>query len=397
MKIIGILLHTLICILLAPALAGCDKADPNNYKPGKTMNKETQLYVAFENLLRNGQTLKNAALKGRIAAEIDLTLNAQEKVLSVLAADKQILLITTTHIHCYGADGKQQWSQPKSLGSEAVIRDDQVFYQNNYLFLESVTLKNKLIMSNLPIPSAMNEEAELQLLVPLDKQFFNVVQFHDKMEDYKAMYYLNFSEYGSPTCEWGHMANGMMALPPLYGEKTNQIILAGEQNIQVFDAKTGDEPGKFALPMPEMYNWSGSPEGMLYFLGKIDDKNTLMAVETNGEIRWQWSPTESQEWIANQPPIVGLDGKICVLSDKAVWCLEDGREQWKYELTTPCFGCSMADGSFLVTSADKLVHLSPDGREKLSVDLPESPVTPPTLNEKGQILIATNSKILCIE
>jgi len=397
MKILGILLYTLICVLLAPALAGCDKTDPNNHKPGKTMNKETQLYVVFENLLRNSQTLKNATLKGGIAAEIDITLDAREKILSVLAADKQVLLITTTHIHCYGADGKKQWSHPKSLGSEALIKDNRVYYQNEHLFLDSVTFENKPIMGNLPVPDAMSNEAALQLLVPFEKTFLNVVQYYDKMEDYEAAFNLNFNEYGSPTCEWGHEFDGVMALPPLFCEQTGLIILAGRDNVLIFDAESGNEKSNFQLPLQKVLNWSGSPEGMLYFLGEIDDKNTLMAVEANGEIKWQWSPTDSQEWVANQPPIVGLDGKICVLSDKAVRCLKDGREQWKYELTAPYFGCSAADGSFLVTNTNRLVHLSPDGREKLSVDLPEPPVTPPTLNEKGQVLIATNSKILCIE
>ncbi|MBN1765968.1 MAG: hypothetical protein JW860_11965 [Sedimentisphaerales bacterium] len=361
------------------------------------MNNQTHLYVAFENLLRNGQTLNKAALKGKIAVVMDISLDAREKVLAVLAANKKVLLVTTTRIQCYSPDGKQEWSRPKSRVAEAVIKDNQIFYQNNHLFLESVTLNNKLIMSNLPIPSAMSEEAELQLLVPLEKQFLNVVQFYDKMEDYDAQYYLNFNEYGSPTCEWGHKAAGMMALPPLYNEKSSQMILAGPQNIHIFDAKTGDEQGNFPLPMPELYNWSGSPEGLLYFLGKTDDKDTLMAVDTKGEIKWRWSPPQSKGWITTRHPILTPDGKVCVLDENTIWCIKDGNEQWKVETTTPGYGCSLPDGSVLATIANKLIHLTPDGRENLSVDLKDTPITPPTLNDQGEVLLATDSKILRIE
>ena len=287
------------------------------------------------------------------------------------------------------------WEGGKAPHTEAVADGDRVFYQNGYFFLDCVTLDGEQVMRSLPLPGCAGDQTVLQLFAPSQDTFVLSCQVLEWPEE-PPSFQLVGAEYGSPTGEWTWEREGGMSLPPLYCDATKRAFLTSDE-VLVFDAETGEELTSFPLPMPAVSNWSAAPGGDLFALGEAEAGSTLVALDTKGEPKWRWNLPEGGSWVRNQPPILGMDGEVCVLAKSGVWCVKEGEQLWHYAAEALKFGCSLADGSFLVTIGSKLVQIGPDGADRFSVDLPEPAATPPTVDSKGRVWVATQSQLLRIE
>jgi hypothetical protein len=352
-------------------------------------------HVIFENFLRNSRAERSVELQGRTAIIADLRSKPGGKAEAALATGNVLLLVSATSLTCLSSDGDILWSRIKAQDSEIVVKGNQVFYQNESFFLNCVTLDNKEVMRNLPMPGSIGKLSPVRLLVPREKDFLLSVQIYAR-GDYPPVYRLDLSTYGSPACEWGQKFEGAMVLPPLLHERGNQVVLAAE-GIRVFDVATGEQAGTFGFPVPKVVNWSAGSGGMLFLAGEQEDRSVLVALDSKGTVKWRWSAPEGDRWRAAQPPILGSDGEVCVLTEEAAWAVKDGKLLWKYAGGRPGFGCSLADGTFLITSGTQLVHLDSAGNRKLSVELGETPATPPSLDDQGHVFVATESKLYRID
>lgn len=356
------------------------------------MQSNSSPNVVFENLARNSHSETTVRIQGRQALDAAHQLPSGETPQAVFPTEKAVVVASAKSLTAYSRTGEKLWSRPKAANSEIVLRGDQVFYQNEQFFLNCVSLENKEIMRNLPMPGSISEMSAVRMLGVRADDFLLSVQLFAAGDD-PPFYRLDLDRFGSPSCAWGHKFKGIMVLPPLYSAPAKRAFLAAEK-IRVFDTEAGTECGSFALPVEQATNWCATADGQLLITGLQEGRRHLVALDPKGEIRWCWEMPELGNWVAAQPPIVGNQGNVCVLTERTIWCLNGGKLQWKFVAEKLAFGCGLSDGSFLFVTGQELLLLDAGGNKKLSASLAEPAVAPPAVDAQGCVHVATAAKLL---
>jgi hypothetical protein len=136
--------------------------------------------------------------------------------------------------------------------------------------------------------------------------------------------------------------------------------------------------------------------GQVYLLVQAEAGRSLWIVRPTGErtVSLSLAPSTSI-----RPPLVGLDHRIFLLESGRLMAIgADGRRLWERSLVGDLGGAVVtANDRVLVASGHEILSLDPEGKATVLYDfLGEGLLTPPVLTSRGDLLVASATKLYCL-
>ena len=188
------------------------------------------------------------------------------------------------------------------------------------------------------------------------------------------------------------MATTADLMPAMHGDV---IALAAKDSITVADFTlklqrqlTGQFDPLF-LSMDEL--------SRLYLLARVASNIELWVVAPGGEQVVRVSLPQGFEPIA--PPIVALDHSIFIISNQRILAMDPaGTVKWENVPPAPIAGAVVTpSGSLLAATGAELLAFSESGKPRsLFRATDDVLVTPPIVNEKGELLVAGKRRLYCL-
>jgi len=329
--------------------------------------------------------------------------------------------------------GKQLWTRPNQGGSPIAIAQDCLYFKGTDLFLEALNTSDRPVITEGPFPAAMSNKVTVRLSWPREHDFIAVLYRppEDSVADGDppgthlrgAETTVLRNRYETTYGDWLATYPGSPVLPPLLLPERNVLTLFIDGALRV-DVEQEEDLSHFKVPLEQPLEWSVDAGEIYSVIGYQGGRKTLLAVSGSGQELWRWTDTQDNDaWVGLQPPIHGPEGRIYVLTEGRVLAIDRGKLLWQFDARSDSLrhgahlsegsfqiqdgrllavgalrhGSALSDGSLLVTINKTLYHLSAEGREIFSVTVDGDILSPPVADDRGNIYIATASRLFQIQ
>ena len=365
--------------------------------------------IKAKGLLMDEQIYKTRFIDFRNSSFIPLTSNAEGKISwanplqssehprFLLLLNNNIIVESLNDIVLFSDTGIQLLNEVKAYGSFITIKGDNIYFLNKDYQLQTLDKTEKLTILNEYLPEAPDDKFPVSIIVPQEQNYLAVVQSLGGVHEPPPQVFVNKTNYGDGLSTWEQEYEGVQKLYPIYEPKQKRIIVFINETI-IIDSESGNEIKKIPYPLDNPIACSADVNGNLYFAGTDNNKTMLISESINGDIIWRSEEiqTEFNSKIIC-PPIIG-DKIQFVLSSFSLKAFETGKFIWTFDKPDLEFKyCSaLADGTTLLTTNNLIFHLDESGKVMFELDLKDKILTPPIVNSKGEILIATDKNLICI-
>jgi hypothetical protein len=376
----------------------------NYMKRGASM--ENVYPVLYANTLQNSLINATVHAAGKEAwrkrrAEIEFGSEGH-----LLVSRLMVFLVASERITAFDATNKELWLHKKWTKSPVFLHNNVLYcqsYSKNDV-LERVELKSgKPLKSDIGLP-IIGDKVRFVFFEPQENGFLACGQFPGSqvLKDGKAVSYPpNYALFGEPydVRDFLWIAEEMTAviLPILHISNKKQLCVGTSQSMVLYNSappiREPQPTGRFKYPLTIVKNICADSSGLLYLLGFNDKKEELVACDGKGTIKWKWNRTDITASV--QPPAVGADGEIIVLSGSHVCGVKDGRLTWEFStgLQDPNYVTTTSDGSVLIAARDVLFCCK-EGKEVFIFDAGSSIIAPPVVDAEGSIYVLTPTEVI---
>lgn len=332
-----------------------------------------------------------------------------------------VLTDTGAAVALWDARGERLWSRRKHDRSPVAAAGGALHLANRDLYLESVDLRNELVLKRAYIPGLTSDDLRLTLLWPRKADFVATVAFAGQEEvpggktepPPAARVSVRRTVYGERVGAWTGDYGGLQTLPTLFVPGRNRVVLGVDATVVSVDIETGEEC-RFPIPLGRVADWSADDDGNLVLAGYDGDRRIVLSTDQAGKPLWRWEDGPAGEapaadrWAAGQPPVRAARGRVFVLTGTRVLALDAGASAWTYdpaeetaEVEAPAGGAlrratSLSDGSVLVTGGRTLRHIDSAGKLRFRVEADGDLVSSPVADADGRIYVATSTHLVQI-
>jgi hypothetical protein len=281
----------------------------------------------------------------------------------------------------------------KSANSFVSIGPADTFYFADSFQLIRATLNDfKADPPDFFVPG-LGQYSELRGLIPLENIFLAAVQNLGNRK-YPAKSLTLFQKpYESLNCDWRLEFDGLVLSAP--ATSANQFAIARENTICLIDKQ-----GKISRELPGEFSpisCSIGPDDIIYLVCATPAGPMLKALDQNLELKWE--AVCGKQKLA-QPPLVDPVPTIYLVGEGSVTAFQNGRMLWETPLSSESPAATMAQGGkMIISDGARIGCLNGAGTIDWSYEEKDGEIflTPPVLDSKGRILVATAGAILMIE
>lgn len=364
----------------------------------------------FGNSCHNGFINSSSQATGQIAWSKTIAVEAEGPAEARLlqSAEKMVIVEGIRQIFAFNQDGELLWQRPKWYDTPIVLKDEWIYYtsasRNDRM--EAIDLTNRIQLEDVVIPE-VGENAYIVLFEPIQNGIVAQVQYAGGNRPGKGPNYFAIYREQSDIMDyvWYKRYDGESPMIPLINMKKGFLLTMFENDALVFDINTKEEEpepkGKFPYPVGEGTMWASSgDDGSLYWAGLEKGRTVLAVTDLKGEMKWRWESERRPQLKQDEPvapPIITPD-RAYLLSQKNLCAIKDGKLLWSFEAKDDNFthGTALADNSVLVTAGKKLYRVGADGNSLFEVSVEEALVTPPVIDEDGNIYVASSETLYAI-
>ena len=310
----------------------------------------------------------------------------------------------TGELAFYDLNGEFKRSVTTGLGIPVVFGSSAVAYTRPSFLLEYSNYAGKLELELKSFPG-LQDWTELLLFCPTSEEVLAAFQFTGGPGHSPREYTVYRLPMETVLPEWTLNEKGTIEHALLSPD--GEVIYVGRgAEILRLRSDDGTQQGNFSSGLTPLAAMSVSPEGNLVMIGtqviEEDDQTReqpiLQVMDGEGKPLWSADLTSPR---VNQPPACGGDGRVFVIDSMMLTCFAAGEKQWEYELTyaqEPWLTVT-ADDQVICLDNNEVTLLGAGGEEIFSVIITEEPEAfhlPVALNGAGQLLIAGDKKLYCL-
>jgi len=302
-------------------------------------------------------------------------------------------------VAAFDLDGSPLWSRDKAADSPLGFRSQTMYYRDAGYRLSALNSRGQQVVNATYFPDGNDKRFHLSLFQVQDSTFLSVIQFDGGPQEMPVKTYVELTNYGNRMAEWVCTIEGLQTLWPLLITKQQQVVVFLDKILYI-GAGDGKEGNRFDLPLPTVYSASADPAGNLYLLGQSDEFVNLVVQDGTGNELWRWTDTTpGRAMVADQPPILGKDGRAHLLSTGSILTLEQGALTWEHVPDEPGYShaVALADGSLLACAGGMLERVNSGGDRMFAVTLEQSIVAPPTVDNEGRVFVATETELARVD
>jgi outer membrane protein assembly factor BamB len=327
---------------------------------------------------------------------------ADDNVTGLILWDDHPVVTLTSTVNVFTPGGGKLWEHARLRGSPVAVGNGMLYCENRNSDLDAVNLRNELVLDNVPLPSIADAEVRLRLLWPMKKVMLASAFWPGREPDQKPAIFWDRTVYGKRIGDQGENIREWLFLPPLYIPEQD-LLCFGANRIECFRTESGDKAATFDKPCESLVDWHADADGAFCFtgyLGRDKTQKALVRLMPTGAEAWRWVDSEGTDrWVEGQPPVWAPGERLYALTERRLLAFKNGTLAWQYESReTPLRrGTSLADGSILVTAGNKLLHLTVDGKVRVSVVVDGEILTSPVVDAQGHIYVATQTHLIRID
>ena len=203
---------------------------------------------------------------------------------------------------------------------------------------------------------------------------------------------------------WEHIIYEQLV--DLLSDATGNLLYAIAYNgIHIIPKKGSSDHDVRSIPFAAVYQASLDSKSNIYAVVEQDERGEsgvvkhtrLVCIGKNRKTQWHYDlPSEK---IA-QPPSPLPDGKIYLIVDTRLLCVEHGNLVWAYEIPSTNSGIFMTvlkDETALIVTGPFLIKVTADGKEENRMVFEEMLTCRPVVDEKGLIYVAGTKQVYCVK
>jgi hypothetical protein len=324
-------------------------------------------------------------------------LQSSEQPRFLLLWNDKIIVESLNEIALFSAKGSQLLIQDKAYGTFMTVKENNIYFINKDYQLQTLDNNKKINTLNEYLPEAPDNRFPVSIIIPQGQNYLAVVQSLGGVHEPPPQVFINQTKYGDGLSTWEQEYEGSQKIDPLYILKVKRIIIFITETI-IIDSESGKEIRKIPFLRNNLSVCSADEDSNLYFAGKDKNNIVLLSETLDGNLLWQSEeiPVSFNEKIL-KPPII-TNKIIFLLTSASLYAFEKGKVLWTFNKPDlELKSCtSLEDRSTLLTTSNLLFHLDESGNVIFKTELTDNILTPPIVNTKGEILLATEKNLVCI-
>ena len=356
----------------------------------------------FANARLNGAVAAPCSAQGVMAWSQVLARGKPVEARGLLTVGEIVLVDTLQSIIAYSAAGVRLWERDKFYGTPVVIRDGLIYYTRaaRRSRMEVIDTNNTVKHSDVWIPN-VSEQAALILFDPFEVGMTAQVQMSDvpDADEQEVLIYQRVD--GGLGFAWScAFPHGRASLPPIICREQSRLVAAVDAEAMVFELfskqRSAQPLARFPLPFGMQTQWlSADATGLLYWCGIDRRRAALCVTDLTGKEVWRWMATGGlsgqEQWVA---PAVVSDACAHIVTSQAIYAVANGKNVWDFKSSTPLVGATaLNEGSLLVSSAKSFMRFDATGKVVCDVPSDVAYVTPPVVDTKGNVYVASTGAV----
>jgi len=394
--------------LLLMLCAGCNNAETRAEKStvaeGSTMLETDGIEypLRFANAQRNSHVPVGTNASGKLLwskpyAIPDVTV----RPLDVFVCREAIGVRSSDDLLVYGLSGEFRHAIPIGNNSPVLFGNGAYAYLKPAYLLEYRDYAGKLLLELRDIP-AFEKYTSALLFVPTRDDLLAAVQFEGGPRELPKRYDVYRYPIEGAHRIWSYDGEGRIDHVLLTTDRQSVVIMRGRDAI-VLSAAEGRQLTSFAVEMNEVTTVSLSLENNLVIVGsKTIDGVAIQAIDIvslAGRLVWSYQLTSPK---VNQPPVCGADGKVYVVDDGWLKCLQNGEPLWMsaLELGPLVWLTSAGNDKVVVLTGNRLSVITDAGEVQFTIDVTDSGDTfsvPVAIDKAGHLIVAGDKRLYCFQ
>jgi hypothetical protein len=425
----------LLALAILAALSTADRTVHSQVVPKgkKHMTTNDSYPIQFASPKRDSAVPTSTSATGKVSWSCEIGKAANPTWPPTVLLWGEFELVTTySDMVLVDRHGKRLWARPKQANSPVVIAGNTLYFKGPNHFLQAIDVTDRPVLKDAPFPSAMSEEVLVHLFWPREKDFVAVLYAppEDSVADGDSPdtpmggdeTTVLRNRYKTTYGDWRNSQHGSPKLAPLLIPERNLLTVFLGSAMR-FNVDQDEKLSEFTMPLKTPIEWSVDTSETYTVIGYDSGRKVLLALSGSGQELWRWTDSQEQDgWAQSQPPIHAR-GRTCVLTEGRVMAFEKGKLVWQFDARseglrhgaheseggfqikdgrllatgTLRHGTALSDGSLLVTSSKTLFHLNSEGRKVFSVSVDSDILNPPVVDSKGNIYLATATRLYQIQ
>lgn len=363
----------------------------------------------FANSRHDGFINLAADCKGEVSWEfiVDNKPERHSETRIILVSDDKIFVDSMSEIVCLDISGKLLWKRDKWYGTQIVINNGSLFFTSAARKdrMHAVDFNNNLVLEDFVIWEII-DRSFLVLFEPSIDQLIAQVQYTGLQEvasDKIVIYKIGKKSLGY---DWSKIyLDNTSLLIPLVNHNQKYLLTSNNTDILIFklDEKNKTPEPNYSFPIPDKTEnifASSAEDGKFYLAYSFENKIILKCYDHQAI---EFFTIEHQEEFYNfnkvvAPPILTKD-LIYIVTEKRILCIRNESILWTYDWNGKpiSHATGLADNSILLSQTDLILQLDSEGKKVFSKSFSDTLITPPVVDKTGKVLVASKSKIYCLE
>jgi hypothetical protein len=391
-----------LCLLSSPG--ACQKRAEETGNGSTTMASDPYP-VQFADPRRSSYIPFSATCIGAVEWEKPLSKGDEPPFnpLGILVGQQVIVAYSERRAVCFSPEGSKLWTRDIFFRSPVWLVEDTVYYQSPQHIdrLGAVTREGRDVKSTLRILDA-NDVCSPVYLQPEAGGFYALCICRPAREVGPPFSKFYRKQYEPQEYDWVGDIKSKPPVLPLLIPELKRFVVFSDSEVLVCNSDTkeivAEEVKRFALPL-EALQCSAGKNGELYVIGREKRSTVFVALSLEGKELWRYGGTLGMRDDPKQAPLVGSDGTIFLAGGSTVVALQKGRviHQYSTEGESIVAASVLSDGSLLVTAGKRLYQFMAEGGVQMSVKFDDPPLTPPVVDSRRRVYVATAKSLFKIQ
>jgi outer membrane protein assembly factor BamB len=388
--------------------AGCNNAEPraeqNAVAEGSIMLETDGIEypLRFANAQKNSHVPVSTNAAGKLLWSKPYVLpRVTVTPLDAFISKEAIGVKSSDDLLVYGLTGEFRFSVPIGNNSPVMFGNGAFAYLKPSYLLEYRDYTGKLLLELRDIPAFEKYTTGL-LFCPTRDDLLAAVQFEGGPQELPKRYDVYRYPIEGSRRIWSYDGDGQIDYAFLTTDRQTVVVVKNRE-VSVMNAADGKPQTPFLLEMEDIKTMSLSLENNLVVVGsKTVDGAAVQAVDIvslPGRLVWSYQLAAPK---LNQPPVCGTDGKVYIVDDGWLKCLQTGEPLWMaaLELGPLVWLTSTGNDKVVALTGNRLSLISADGGLQFSVEVTEKGDTfnvPVAIDKLGRLIVAGNKSLYCFE
>ncbi|SYZ72861.1 exported hypothetical protein [Candidatus Zixiibacteriota bacterium] len=403
---ISVVINVLAMSLLGAGCNGSDTRKSHDNGKEQITNMEDLYPVIFGDPARTSFIDARSSSKGEVGWEIPLNDKASPPFgpRAILVSGRQLFVYSDSMLSSFNTEGKLIWSRPIRPESPVGIAGGNIYFRKK----DKIDLIQGVTLAGQDLPGTywlLESDISCRPIYfqPLDSDFLSVSLCIGPPEGQPPVSIPYRKKYETESYLWSDQVNGTPPLAPLYIISLNRFILFAQEEVVVYNAAKTDWQadifGRFKYPFEKIIQAGADKNGTIYLIGVAEGKINLVTMSSQGEEMWRWIGGSPDSYPSAQPPIIGIDGLVHLPFGRTLNSIKNGSvvREFSIEKKLITYCTALADGSILIVAEDELHRVDGEGKQIYGLAFEHRLLTPPVIDQNGNVYVATADSLIRIE